>query len=402
MNIEWFITRRIAFRKQKSFSRFIIQIGTAAVALSVATMIITVSMVNGFQNQISEKIFGFWGHIHIHNYTNATMYEEKPVTYNQQFVNALMQTKNVKQVQQYATKAGIIKTDDDIEGVFLKGIGNDFDWNNLTQFITAGKKFGNDSTALLLSETTAQRLKLQCGDTVNVFFVQDNNLKIRRLHITGFYKTGLAEYDKEFALVNIKLVQGLNDWTGKMIGGYEVFLNDVNQIDSSGIYLDGIIGQDLKSETMKQLNPNIFDWLKLQDINEQVIIVLMLVVAIINMITAILILILERTNMIGLMKAMGSSNWQIRKIFLYNAAIIISVGLLLGNFFGISLCALQQNFHLLKLPEETYYLSEAPVELQFSKIIFINAGTLIICTLMMLFPSWLVSRITPIKAIRFN
>lgn len=402
MNIEWFITKRIAFRKQKSFSRFIIQIGTAAVALSVATMIITVSMVNGFQNQISEKIFGFWGHIHIHNYTNATMYEEKPVTYNQQFVNALMQTKNVKQVQQYATKAGIIKTDDDIEGVFLKGIGNDFDWNNLTQFITAGKKFGNDSTALLLSETTAQRLKLQCGDTVNVFFVQDNNLKIRRLHITGFYKTGLAEYDKEFALVNIKLVQGLNDWTGKMIGGYEVFLNDVNQIDSSGIYLDGIIGQDLKSETMKQLNPNIFDWLKLQDINEQVIIVLMLVVAIINMITAILILILERTNMIGLMKAMGSSNWQIRKIFLYNAAIIISVGLLLGNFFGISLCALQQNFHLLKLPEETYYLSEAPVELQFSKIIFINAGTLIICTLMMLFPSWLVSRITPIKAIRFN
>lgn len=402
MNIEWFITRRIAFRKQKSFSRFIIQIGTAAVALSVATMIITVSMVNGFQNQISEKIFGFWGHIHIHNYTNATMYEEKPVTYNQQFVNAIMQTKNVKQVQQYATKAGIIKTDDDIEGVFLKGIGNDFDWNNLTQFITAGKKFGNDSTALLLSETTAQRLKLQCGDTVNVFFVQDNNLKIRRLHITGFYKTGLAEYDKEFALVNIKLVQGLNDWTGKMIGGYEVFLNDVNQIDSSGIYLDGIIGQDLKSETMKQLNPNIFDWLKLQDINEQVIIVLMLVVAIINMITAILILILERTNMIGLMKAMGSSNWQIRKIFLYNAAIIISVGLLLGNFFGISLCALQQNFHLLKLPEETYYLSEAPVELQFSKIIFINAGTLIICTLMMLFPSWLVSRITPIKAIRFN
>lgn len=402
MNIEWFITKRIAFRKQKSFSRFIIQIGTAAVALSVATMIITVSMVNGFQNQISEKIFGFWGHIHIHNYTNATMYEEKPVTYNQQFVNAIMQTKNVKQVQQYATKAGIIKTDDDIEGVFLKGIGNDFDWNNLTQFITAGKKFGNDSTALLLSETTAQRLKLQCGDTVNVFFVQDNNLKIRRLHITGFYKTGLAEYDKEFALVNIKLVQGLNDWTGKMIGGYEVFLNDVNQIDSSGIYLDGIIGQDLKSETMKQLNPNIFDWLKLQDINEQVIIVLMLVVAIINMITAILILILERTNMIGLMKAMGSSNWQIRKIFLYNAAIIISVGLLLGNFFGISLCALQQNFHLLKLPEETYYLSEAPVELQFSKIIFINAGTLIICTLMMLFPSWLVSRITPIKAIRFN
>ncbi|OWY24141.1 ABC transporter permease [Sphingobacteriales bacterium UPWRP_1] len=407
MNVAWFITRRIAFGKGRSFSGFIITIAVAAVALSVAVMLITTATVNGFQNQISRKIFGFWGHIHISKFDLNQSYEDiHPVSIYQSFYPALDTVPGIKHIQVYAHKAGIIKTDTEIEGIVLKGIGVDFDWTFFKEYLTEGNIISVSDTAksneILISQTTARRLKLKTGDKLAVYFVQDPPL-VRKFTISGIYKTGLEEYDEKYALIDIRHIQKLNKWENDEVGGFEVFLNHTEDLQyfSDLIYYQ-IAGQDLQSQNIREINPNIFEWLQLQDMNERVILALMTIVAIINMITALLILILERTNMIGILKALGATNWSIRRIFLYNAMYIVGWGLIIGNVLGLGICILQQRFGFITLPEESYYVSVAPIDLNPLTIVVLNVATMVICLFALVWPSYLVTAINPIKAIRFK
>jgi lipoprotein-releasing system permease protein len=407
MNTEFFITKRIAFTKGKSFSRFIIRVAVVAVALSVSVMIIAGAMITGFQKEISNKIFDFWGHIHIQKYEESSSYEDEPISIRPSFYDSLKKINGVTHIQVFARKAGIIKTDSDIEGIVLKGIGKDFNWNLFNQYIIAGSALhGGDSSdykKIIISQTTADRLRLKLGEKLRIFFLKENQQVGRVFTITGIYKTGLLEYDKVYALVDIAQIQRLNGWTHDEVGGFEVFINDVTHIDELGKTInEDYVGRNLTALTIKEVYPNIFDWLNLQNTNERVILILMTLVAAINMITALLILILERTNMIGILKSLGATNWSVRKIFLLFAGYIISLGLIWGNFIGIGLCLIQKYCHVIRLPEESYYISVAPINLDSFFILLINVATLIVCLLVLIIPSYLVTRIQPVKAIRFS
>ena len=410
----------------------IIRIATIAVALSIAIMIISMSLIGGFKFQIKEKIFGFWGHIHISNINSLKSYTPTPIAWESKFYNDIkitesisyeknktilgfstnsnetVQTKGgVQHIQAFVTKPGIIKTKDAIEGIIFKGIGKDFDWRFLDQYWQKGKpltlKDTTISRGIVISQQTADRLKLELGQKFIIYFVENGEQIKRVFDVTGVYKTGLEEYDKKIALIDIRILQQIMGWKPDQVAGYEVYLNDISDLTpmTEHIY-QNILDNTLTAETIREKFPSIFDWIELQDVNGYVILGLMLLVGIINMITALLILILERTNMIGILKSMGQSNWDIRKIFLYHASIIAAKGLIWGNIIGISLCYLQLYFSFIKLSEADYYLSYAPILMNWSGILFLNILTLFIIFLALIIPSVLVSRISPIKAIRFK
>jgi len=431
MNFEYYIARKVARAGQQSFSRLIIRIAVVAVALSVTVMIVSTALITGFKREISSKIFGFWGHIHITDPDiNRSLLEIYPISKKQDFYPSLdtlrkvtyIETRNIlgyelereidtkggiRHIQTYVIKPGIIKSKQEIEGIILKGVGSDFDWHFMQRFIQKGRPLSlSDSTAsqeILISQQTADRLKVNVDDRFIIHFVERGEQIRRRFTVSGIYKTGLEEYDRKFAIVDIRQVQQILGWKPDEVSGFEVFIDDIDdlQILNEYIYYEQL-PTDLYAETIRDKFPEIFEWLELQDINEVVILALMVIVAIINMVTALLILILERTNMIGILKAMGSGNWSIRKIFLYYAGYIILVGLFWGNFIGIGLCLLQDNFELIKLDEANYYLSVAPIELQPAAILLINAGTLLVTLSFLVIPSYLVTRISPVKAIRFK
>ncbi|MBK6609908.1 MAG: ABC transporter permease [Sphingobacteriales bacterium] len=407
MNLPLFITRRMALGNFRSFSGFIVRIAILAVALSISVMIIATAMVNGFQREISNKLFGFLGHVQISSFKGGGGYDDAaPIAKNQPYLTTIDTMTNIRHVQAYARKAGIITTEGNFEGIVLKGVDTDFDWSFFEKYIVSGKTFTINDTSksnlILLSQITANRMHFSVGDSITVRFVQ-NPPRARRFIIAGIYNTGMEEYDERYALVDIKHIQKLNEgWQPQDIGGFEVFLNDINQLDATSDAIYNIVPQDQIAQNLKSIDPNIFEWLNLQNMNEVVIIVLMLIVAVINMITALLILILERTNMIGVLKALGATNWSVRKIFLYNAAIIASIGLVLGNIAGLGLCWLQQKFGFITLPEESYYISTAPIAIDWFAIAVLNIGTLLICVLVLLLPTWLVTKIEPVKAIKFQ
>lgn len=406
MSIERFIARKILFNAPKSFSRYIVSIAIVAVALSLSVMIVATAMVSGFQKEISSKVFGFWGHIHITKFGFGKSFEDNPVSINEPFYPSLDTFNNVRHIQVFANKAGIIKTSDQIEGIILKGVGRDFDWNFFRNYLVKGDVFSttdsSESRKILISSQTSTRLVLDTGDIISIYFIQ-NPPRMRRLEISGIYNSGLEEYDKYYALVDIRQVQRLNDWSDSLATGFEVYLNDVNQLEKTAddIYY-GVLGPDLISQTIKEIYPNIFDWLELQNMNEIIILFLMTLVAAINMITCLLILILERTNMVGILKALGAETKSVRRIFLYKASYILALGLLAGNVIGITICLLQQHFGIIRLPEESYYVSVAPVDINLLYLILLNAGTFVICMLGLLLPAILAGRITPVKAIRFR
>ncbi len=405
----------------------------AAVALSVAVMILTTALIRGFKHQISEKIFGFWGHIHI---TSAdigrSIVETRPVSIHQDFYPSLdtigrlsyqeqrqlfgyelpfrlprRTHGGIRHIQIFALKPGIIKAGDQIEGIILKGVGPDFDWSFLEQYLVRGRPIALDSDApsreVLISQQTADRLQLDTADRFIVHFVERNHQIRRRFEVVGIYKTGLEEYDRRFALVDLRVIQELMDWDSTQVAGFEIFLDDIRDLDvfTEYIYYE-VLPNDLWAETIREKFPSIFEWLELQDINEVVILALMLVVSVLNMVTMLLILILERTNMIGVLKALGHTNWGIRKIFLYYAAWIIGQGLLWGNALGLGLAALQQQFGLIRLSEADYYLKVAPIELNMWIVLAIDVGSLCLILAFLLLPSYLVARISPVKAIRFR
>ena len=616
MNIEFLIAERVGTAAQKSFSRSILRLAIVAIALSMVVMILATSIVAGFKNTISEKIFGFWGHIHITTSATASSYafETNPINQNQAYYPSIdtigkvqylgdsidwrgslqlnsndplflgglgcllllillfiipvlrqlisgkvrwllalvlimtsvvlfssvhyqlleeetvQETKGgIRHIQYYIHKEGIIKTKDQIEGIVLRGVGEDYDWEFLRQYIKQGEildhKAENAQKSILISETTAQRLQLKLDDQFLIYFVKDGNSLGRKFKVKGIYKTGLEEYDRRFALVDVRTLQQLNNWrpfknygdrldfseegltlrglteatatseafwayvqnniqTGSsldfeqpdlraalipheyaqyrqlsvgdslqlsylddddeeytfqyyikgiykgpenrgieqvalvhwpsinqlneklppQISGFEIFVDNIEDLDPLGDYVNYVAlrNVDHYARTIKELETNIFDWLSLTDMNERVILLLMILVSIINMTTSLMILILERTNMIGILKALGAANWSIRKIFLYNAAYIIGYGLFWGNIIGLLLCWLQVQFGIIKLPEDLYYVAVAPIELNWLTLIALNIGTLFITLTVLLIPSWLVSKIDPVKAIRFT
>ena len=435
MNFSYLIAKRVAATGQASFSRLIIRIAVVAIALSVTVMICSNSLIAGFKQEIRAKIFGFWGHIHITDTDiNRSLLEAYPINKNQDFypyldtingvsyrikepfmgrmVERNYDTKGgVRHIQVFAVKPGIIEAgkgeEQEIEGIILKGIGDDFDWAFMDQYIKRGERISMSpdemSRDILISSQTAKRLQVDTGDTFIVHFVEKGEQLQRRFFVSGVYRTGLEEYDQKFALVDIRQIQRLLGWSENQVSGFEVFIDDIEDLEAltDYIYFEEL-PSSLYAESIRKKLPEIFDWLDLQDINEVVILSLMVIVAIINMITALMILILERTNMVGILKALGSSNWGIRKIFLYYAAYIIILGLFWGNLFGIGLCVIQEQFELIKLSEENYYLSVAPIALQPLSIVLINLGTLVITLLFLLLPSYLVTNISPVKAIRFK
>lgn len=613
LNLEFFIASRVGRAAKKSFSRAILRLAVIAIALSMVVMIIATSIVAGFKQTISEKVFGFWGHIHVTSSHSPSSYafEGSPMSQDQAYYPAIdtieqisyqvekvpllpsiwqniqspfsivallllvlmgwlctkvaqeyikkgwrrllivgslagaltlavmqpytltpvlveQQTKGgIRHIQSYASKEGIIKTKNQIEGIILRGVGADYDWKFLEQYIQEGNTLSTNSTdaknGILISSTTARRLELKLDDTFVIYFVQGGNSLARKFRVQGIYKTGLEEYDKRFAMVDIRKIQQLNNWrpfknygtelylpeervhllgltpaTGnnwamvadrmqagktfdlndtasrqtvissrvayvhnvgvgdtlslryqdtdgspyvfryqvsgiynppveaeilqkaifvnwhsidalnqalsKQISGFEIFVDNLDDLDPFGEYTNFVVlvDQEQYASTIRELEPNIFDWLNLTDTNEKVILLFMILVSIINMTTSLMILILERTNMIGILKALGVQNWSIRKIFLYNAAYIIGYGLLWGNVIGIGLCWLQMQFGIITLPEDLYYVSVAPVQLNLFAILALNIGTLLITLLVLIIPSWLVTRIDPVKAIRFS
>ena len=433
MNLERFIAKRVAGGSRQSFSGLIIKIAMVAMALSLSIMIIASSVIAGFKHQIGEKIFGFWGHIHITStYINRTTGEAVPIAIDQPFYPGLdtvgpvtyydnlrlfgyelpyevkKTTKGgIRHIQAFCLIPGIIKTKEEIEGIVLKGIGPDFDWSFFDKYLIDGERLPvEDSVSgrgILLSQQTADRLQLKTGDRFIFHFVKNKEALRRRFTVHGIYKTGLEEYDRKFALVDIREVQKLLGWSEKQVSGFEVFIDNLADLEilADYVYLEKIPAE-LYAESIRSKYPAIFEWLALQDINEVVIIVLMLLVGLINMVTALMILILERTNMIGILKSLGLSNWGIRKIFLYHAGYIILSGLFWGNLLGIGFCILQQQTGFIQLSEENYYLSTAPIELLPATVLMLNIGAMTITMLFLIIPSWLVSKISPVKAIRFK
>lgn len=405
--IERFIAARMTMRA-RTFSRLIIRIATVAVALSVTVMILTTSLISGFQREISEKVYGFWGHIQISKYSWTQSFENAPLSIDQPFYPALAGEEGIRHMQAFATKPAIIKTDEYFEGVILKGVSHDFDWRFIEQHLVAGGTFrlpaDSMSFEIVLSQTTADRLRLKVGDKAVTHFIdpQTRSTRVRIMNVIGIYNTGLAEYDRLFALVDLRQIRRLNGWDSTQVGGFEVFIDDPQRLDELTSMVYSRVGSDLNAQSIRELQPSIFDWLDLQTTNEYLVLVIMAIVAAINMITALLILILERTPMIGTLKALGARNWSIRKIFLLKAAFIIGFGLLLGNVFGLGLGFIQDRFSIITLPEETYYVSVAPVSFNWLAIILLNAGAIIVCLASLIGPSYLVSRISPVKALRFD
>ncbi len=391
-----------------------------ATAISVAVMIITVSLANGFQETVSQKVFSFLGHIRINEKQpdKAIISEETPIEENSQLVNLIRQNPEVKSIHPFATKYGILKTKDEIEGVLVKGFDSTYNFDHIREFIKEGRpiKF-NDSTysrEIMISDYTAKQLQLKLNDKVLIYFIRPDknsgsesglpNIRPDKLTITGIFKTGIEDYDKTFAIGDLKLIQRLNDWNENELGGYELFLHDYHKIDdvANDIYAMPKFPLTWNTVSVKQISPNIFDWLSMQDVTRNVLIGFMVIVAIINLITCLIILVLERVRMIGILKSLGASNWTVQEIFLRHSLFITITGIITGLIFAIGLLWLQDATGFIKLKEEAYYMSEAAVKIVWWQVALICAGTLAVCFLVLTIPTILVRKIQPVKAIQFR
>lgn len=411
MNFEFFIAKRLISTKKykSSISAPIIKIAIAAIAIGVIMMLVSFATGIGLQKKIREKIAAFNGHILIESYdNNSSQVSLKPVSLDQEFYPEFKNVDGISHVQAVATKAGIIRTETDFEGIIVKGVGADFNWNNFNDFLVEGElpDFSNNlNDELLISSYLASRLGFALGDKVITYFPRegfDKSPLLRVFTIKGIYNSGFQEFDELYILADIRHIQRLNDWSKTEVGGFEVFIEDFDELDQKGGEVYDNTNSFLDVQTIKQKYYSIFEWLSLFDFNIALIIVIMIIVAGINMITALLVLILERTQMIGILKALGGSNWSVRKIFLYNASYLIILGLFWGNLIGLGLLFIQKYFKIFPLNPETYYVTEVPVYIGWQYIVGVNLGTLILCVLMLLIPSVIISKISPVKAMKFE
>ena len=406
MSFASFISARISFQSNRTFSKLIVRIAIVGIMLGLGVMILTVAVIRGFKSEIKQKIRGFAGDILIQKFDNNYSDQNSPFNIDNAFLKKVQSNPMFTRIMPIATKPGIIKTHTEIEGVVMKGVNKNYDWTFFKKILVAGKVIDFADTLeaqkqIMISSYTASRLKLKVGDKFLMYFVQEP-LKKRPFYITGIFDVGVEDIDKNFVVGDLSLIVKLNNWHPDEIGGYELRVSDFDRLDEANDFLGDKMPLKLKSYEVSDLYPTIFEWLKLLDVNTQVMLILMLLVAIINMISALLIIILERTSMIGMFKAMGARNWTIQKIFLYNATYLIGIGLLLGNIFGLGICYFQSATHFFKLDEESYYMKFVPIQVQWTDVVLLNLGTLVICVLVLIIPSTLVTRISPVKAIRFK
>lgn len=409
MRFEWFIARRLsrAEASDRSISGPIIRVAIIAVALSFAVMLIAVSVGTGLKSKIRDKVIGFTGHIQITNFDQNSSFEPIPIEAEAEWINEVKALLGVNRIQSYATKAGVMKTRDDFEGIVLKGLGEEYDWTPFLPYLNEGRfpsLSDTSSREILVSDYFARRLNLEAGSKVLLYFVQPPPKNPRRLPFTvsGIYKTDLEEYDQLYVMGRLSDIQNLNDWGTDQVGGFEVLIDEFDDLVIMGAQVNALIDYNLIARTAKQKSPQIFEWLALFDLNIFIVLAIMVAVAAINMSTALLILILERTPFVGTMKALGARNWSIRRIFLYDAFYLIGWGLFWGNLIGGGLLLLQDKFGLVTLDESTYYVSEAPVALHLWQWGVINLGTLVLCLIVLILPSYLVIRIPPARALRFD
>ncbi|MEP3837018.1 MAG: FtsX-like permease family protein [Algibacter sp.] len=411
MNYEFFIAKRIIGSKayKSSVSAPIIKIGIAAIAIGMIVMMVTVAISIGLQQKIRDKVIAFNGHVTITNYdTNNSQESVVPISINQDFYPDFKAVEGVKHVQGVATKFGVIRTETDFEGLYLKGVGADYNWDYFTEFLVEGQlpdytKKRNEN--VLISQYLADRMHFKVGDTFQMVFAKDDPEKLPNIisyTISGIFNSGFQELDAQYLIGDIRHLQRINRWESDQIGNFEVFINNYDALDVKGAQIHQNLSSLLDSQTITDRYYSIFEWIKIFDKNTYGIIGIMVLIAGFNMVTALLVLILERTKMIGVLKTLGSSNWSIRKLFLYNASYLILLGLFWGNILGLGILFAQKYFSLFPLDPSVYYVSEAPVYINLGYILALNIGTLVLCLLMLLVPSYLITKISPVKAIRFS
>ncbi len=413
MNLELFIAKRLVTGKEHkiSISAPIIKIAIAAIAIGVVMMLIAIATGVGLKNKVREKVAAFNGHIQISNFdNNNSEVSLKPISIDQDFYPEFLNVEGIKHVQAVATKGGLSRTADTFEGMLAKGVGSDYDWSTFKEYLVDGRlpDYSDElNEEVLISKLMANRLQLKTGDSFFSFFLRDGDASKppnnRRFDIVGIYDSGFEEFDETYVFVDIRHIQRMNKWEENQIGNFEVFIEDFDQLEekSNEIYNKTI--SVLDTQNIKNKYFRIFEWIGLFDFNIALIIGIMIIVGGINMITALLVLILERTQMIGILKALGSANWSIRKVFLYNAAYLIAIGLFWGNLIGLGVIFLQDRYRMFKFPNpQEYYIEYIPVHMDLSTIIFLNIGVMVLCLLMLLIPSYIITKITPVKAIQFE
>ena len=414
MTTEFFIAKRIYKDRgeNRNISPPAIQVANMSIAIGLTVMILSVAVVVGFKKEIREKVVGFGSHIQITNFEYNQSYELKPVAVSDSLLQNLQNRFNILRIEQFATKPGIMKTTEDFQGVIFKGLDENYNWDFFSKNINEGKvlKIHSDSTIsdVMISQTIANKLNLKTGDSFTAFFVQEE-LRPRKFNISGIYQTYFSEYDKIFVFIDIKQIKKINQWDDDMVSGLEIYVKDYSKLDATAdsLYFELVMHKDrfdntFLTQSVKQLKPEIFDWLSVLDLNVIIILSLMLVVAGFSMISGLMIIILEKTNMIGTLKALGQNNTSIRKIFLYISMFLIGKGLLWGNIIALSLCFIQKYFGIINLNPDIYYLTKVPVDISFLSILLINAGTFLATLLMLMGPSYLVANISPSKTIRFE
>ncbi len=428
VSVATLIAQRLSARSSGQLASLIIKLAIVSTALCVAVMIVATAMLRGFKYEISDKVFGFWGHVHVAaTQSGDGLFEAIPFSRNEPWIDSLRQLNGpvqyplgyaemgfgesskggVKHVQTYIVKPGVIQTKDEIEGILLKGAGADFDWSFFAENLRAGQLPDLTDTMasrlVVLSEQTAARVNLEVGDPFLVHFPEGRQMRKKRFEVGGLYRTGLEEYDTQFALVDQRLLQDLLGWQEDQISGVELILENVEDAEGLAAYtFYEVVPSEFYAESVRERFPSIFEWLNLQNANEAVIIGLMLGVCLVNMITALLILILERTNMVGVLRTLGMAGRDLRAIFLRFGGRILLRGLLWGNVVGLGLCFLQKYTGLLRLSEENYYLSTAPIKINWVLLVALNVGTFAVVMLLLLIPAQLVTRIDPVKTIRFD
>lgn len=412
MDVAGFIANRIAFNRQNSFSRFIIRLSVGATIISVAVMIAALGLVNGFQETVSNKVFSFSGHVRVQfkQALSGPVTEEIPIERNAQAEALIKNDPRVKSIHPYITRYGALKSGDAMEGVLLKGLDPEFDVNLLKPFLKQGRWLNfNDSSyskEIIVSEYTAKQLRVKLNDSLNVFFIQSNTSpRTRKVKLVGIYKTSIDDYDKQISICDLRLIRRLSEgWKENEIGGYEVFLHDFTKmrIASDELYENDDFPETWDAQPIKSIYPNIFDWLNLQNLTRNVLIGFMSLVAFINLITCLIILVLERIRMVGVLKALGATDWTVQKIFLRHSMIITSIGVFFGTLLGLGLLYLQKSTGFIKLKEEAYYMSEAAVKIVWSEVLIVCLATFFVSVLVLTIPTLIIKKVKPVKAIQFR